>query len=605
MPRPGGGADLPAAIQAADALLAKSQRGERDVIVLTDGQRFGWSDADTMHHWEQLGRQFGASRGEPGASATGGSPVADAPGSPRLWIVNVDPHRNPDPPNWSLDPIRVDFPVIPVQSEVTFHTAIEIHGSAGYDPPKDGLEFDVDGQFVRGVPAPPASDLIKGKIPLTFTYRFAAPGTHLVTLTVKPDAQRDTLPDDNRRDFVVEVTPPMPVVYVDGNPDPAALKTGEQTLLGALALEKDTTPALRVKAVSISEFKPELLAAGPDGGRPRVLVLCNVTGLTEEQRKAVEEFLDDGGGVLATLGGRADKDNFNLNQYRDGQGWLPARLTDAEGDETRPNDAAHVAVADATHPVMDRYRNEPFGGLADARFPKWWKVDLTGKDSRGEARGHPALADRRVPLPGGAPFRGRPRPAQYRAARRLLGHEPDDAAGLRAAGPRSGLLPGRRPLGGVQPAARPADPLPPGQQRPAGRFPPEAADRPGEAAVVRPAVAGHVRGRADAAAARRPGLRRDLREAGVYRLTTPEGGAVTYVSQPDPRESDLTASTEGERAEVAKVVPMQYESDLTKILTARRAPDRADEWGPIFLVVMIALLCAEVWMTRRMVKNRS
>ncbi len=60
MPRPGGGADLPAAIQAADALLAKSQRGERDVIVLTDGQRFGWSDADTMRRWEQLGRQIGA-----------------------------------------------------------------------------------------------------------------------------------------------------------------------------------------------------------------------------------------------------------------------------------------------------------------------------------------------------------------------------------------------------------------------------------------------------------------------------------------------------------------------------------------------------------------
>ena len=82
----------------------------------------------------------------------------------------------------------------------------------------------------------------------------------------------------------------------------------------------------------------------------------------------------------------------------------------------------------------------------------------------------------------------------------------------------------------------------------------------------------------------------ETREAGVYRLTTPEGGAVTYVSQPDPRESDLTASTGGERAEVAKVVPMQYESDRTKILTARKAPDRADEWGPIFLVVMIALL---------------
>ncbi len=97
----------------------------------------------------------------------------------------------------------------------------------------------------------------------------------------------------------------------------------------------------------------------------------------------------------------------------------------------------------------------------------------------------------------------------------------------------------------------------------------------------------------------------ETREAGVYRLTTPEGRIVTYVSQPDPRESELASANDEERAQVAKVVPMQYESDRTKILTARNAPAQADEWGPIFLVGMIALLCGEVWMTRRMVKNRS
>ncbi len=336
----------------------------------------------------------------------------------------------------------------------------------------------------------------------------------------------------------------MPVVYVDGNPDPAALKTGEQTLLGALALEKDTTPALRVKAVSISEFKPELLAAGPDGSRPRVLVLCNVAGLSDEQRKAVEEFLDDGGGVLATLGGRVDKDNYNLNQYRDGQGWLPARLTDAEGDETRPNDAAHVAVADATHPVMDRYRNEPFGGLADARFPKWWKVDLTGKDSRGERAAalhsptgeFPFLVERR-----------------FEAGRVLLSTVPlDDYWGTNLT-----TLPDFVPLvhdlvyylAGARSVEFNLQPGQPIRYRLASNAPPDGFRLKPPIGPEKPLSFGPPT--PDSFAAELTPLPHaalvcdETREAGVYRLKTPEGGAVTYVSQPDPRESDLTASTAG------------------------------------------------------------
>ncbi len=320
MPRPGGGCDLPAAIQAANALLSKSRRGERDVIVLSDGQRFGWSDPMTMQHWRQMGGQIGATHG-----------------SPRLWVVNLDPTRDPDPPNWAIDPLRVDFPVIPVGSEATFHTALEIHGPSAYVPPPEGFSLEIDGKFVRNVAAPPASDLTRGKIPLSFTQRFAAEGVHLVSLIVKPYASRDVLPDDNRQDFSVEVTPPMPILYVDGNADAAQLKTGQQTLLGALALEKDLTPALKATAVSISEFRPELLTAGPNG-RPRVLVLCNVEALTPAQQDGIDEFLADGGGVLATLGGRVDKDAYNQQLYRGGQVWLPAALTGVEGDETRPND---------------------------------------------------------------------------------------------------------------------------------------------------------------------------------------------------------------------------------------------------------------------------
>src|SRR5207302_4546519 len=98
--------------------------------------------------------------------------------------------------------------------EVTFRTDLEIRGKTAYTPPY-GINLEVDGELVRRLEPPPASALAKGKIPLTFTHRFTSEGSHLVSLILEPDppgpSARDTLPDDDRQDYSVEVTPPLPV----------------------------------------------------------------------------------------------------------------------------------------------------------------------------------------------------------------------------------------------------------------------------------------------------------------------------------------------------------------------------------------------------------
>ena len=249
MKRPTGGCDLPAAVQSALATLGKSKRSERDVIVLSDGQKFGWSDPATLDRWQQLARQVGADKPQ-GAAAT----------PPRLWVVNVDPNRDPDPPNWSLPPLRVNRPVVPVGREVTFRTDLEVRGQSGYTPPYS-LSLEVDGEFVRRLDPPPASAaLVKGKIPLAFTHRFATEGSHLVSLIMEPDApgavSRDTVPDDNRQDFAVEVTQALPVLIVDGDADPAPKTRGAFSLRDALSPERDATPA-----VKCASFPSPLLTA--------------------------------------------------------------------------------------------------------------------------------------------------------------------------------------------------------------------------------------------------------------------------------------------------------------------------------------------------------
>src|SRR5262249_20104333 len=94
------------------------------------------------------------------------------------------------------------------------------------------------------------------------------------------------------------------------------------------------------------------------------------------------------------------------------------------------------------------------------------------------------------------------------------------------------------------------------------------------------------------------------RETGVYRLETPESQPVYYVVQPDTRESDLTPCTPDELEKVKEVIKVEYKNERTEMVEAQVSVRVRHEVWWCFLLGLIALLCAEVWMTRRLVKNR-
>src|SRR5437660_1230074 len=86
LPDPSGSCDWPRAVQLAHALLDKSERSERDIILIGDGQRFGWADRQTLNGWEDLASKR----------------LAGEDYKPNLWVVNLDPHRPEKPANWSM-----------------------------------------------------------------------------------------------------------------------------------------------------------------------------------------------------------------------------------------------------------------------------------------------------------------------------------------------------------------------------------------------------------------------------------------------------------------------------------------------------------------------
>jgi hypothetical protein len=556
LPPPRGGCDGPAAVQAAVQLLAKSTAARREVIVLTDGQRYGWVDDTAALAWEQVAGQAGEN-------------------APRVWLVNLDPDRPADPPNRSIAPLRASRSVASVGQNVTFRTALGRHGNG--DLPPGRLRLFVDGKPTGDLP-PPTATGEKGQLPFTIQHRFPAAGAHVIGVQAEPDA----LPGDDRQDFALEVLPQLPVLLVDGDPNPAAGRRGADFLRDALAPARNPNPAVLARVVSSSAFDPADLTrdlAGP-GTVPRVVVLSNVARLTSAQQSAIAGFLDVGGGVLVAPGDRADPHDYNQDLHRDGKGWLPAALSETVGDMNDPAKAAQPLSATFFHPALDLFRDPQPGGLADARLPKYWRLSVPA--------GGTAVAVAR--LIGGAAFLVEKPVGSGRVLQVCVPLENSWRTNLVE-------LPAFAPLAhelvyylaGARSASlnlSPGQPLRYRLPKGAGTTgwvlqPPDGPQRPVEVKDGQ--------------------IVEDASEPGVYELRHPASRTVRYyVVQSDPKESDLTPWTEADRDRLRKYLPtLEFNNDRADIVSGiLRAPHPAELWW-LCMAGVIGLLAAEVWLTRR------
>jgi hypothetical protein len=247
------------------------------------------------------------------------------------------------------------------------------------------------------------------------------------------------------------------------------------------------------------------------------------------------------------------------------------------------------------------------GGLDQARFPRWWKMATPGRHAPGVTVGllrsstanYPFLVERAfqagrvmmcaVPLDNSWATNLPDLPAFVPLAHELIYH----LAGARSAefNPRPGQ-PLRYRVDTIevnlasfklQPPNGPARPLGP-RSGEKDSYPAQVIRQERSAVVV-----------IDGA-----------RETGVYRLETPEGNTVYYSVPPDARESDLTPANEEDRNRVAGIIKgIKYENERGAIVQVWISTEHRQDFWMYFLLGLVALLCLEVWMTRRMVKGRA
>ncbi|MDB5307061.1 MAG: hypothetical protein JWO38_1263 [Gemmataceae bacterium] len=555
LPAPRGSADWPAAVEAAARLL-ESAPDEREIVVLTDGQRFGWADSEALARWEIFSRKL----------------AAEGKSLPRVWVVDTTTDRPATPAGAILKPITANRMVSSAGTAVTFESGIRRSGRPGELP---GLRLEVDGRSVGDVPLPPTA-AGSGDVTVPFSRRFA-PGPHLISLRTETD----------RQDFALDVVPTIPILVVDGETRPDARTFGSDFLRDALAPAKDPSPAFAVRTVPVLQFTSATLTQTEkaQGSAPRVLILANVATLSPEQLAAVERFLADGGGLLVAPGDRVEGDRWNRVAYRNGRGWLPARFVEVVGNELDPLSAQNPRTSAFEHPAVRTFRTELAGGLHTARFPRYWRLEpdpaLPPSAILGPmANGDPFLVEK--PIGGGrvvlaaVPLDNSWRtnlitlPDFVRLSHELVYY----LAGT--TGSVLNLAPGELIV------FRPRDGEPPA---------PVTVSRPDGTSTVIPVRAW-------------PAMFEGTRDPGAYKLTTGNGRVRYFAVRPDPREADLTPADEADRAKVAQLLGrVEYVSTPDDLRARRGRGPVTQEFGGLVLVAVLALLAAELWYSRKLARR--
>jgi hypothetical protein len=414
----------------------------------------------------------------------------------------------------------------------------------------------VDGVEIKTLVLPSNADLKQGQIPLRFERAFKKEGQHVVSLIVDAAPARDALPADNEQHLVVDVVKELPILLIDGD---KKLSPESSSFFLERAFSKQAVPS--------AAFKPSALVG------QAVLVLADVPRLETAQLDAIDRFVAEGGGLLIVAGERvaAEKASFN------GQLWLPAQL----GDIALSKDGMQPDPRTFHHPALELFRAAPDGSMSQVRFGRWWRVAL-GPKNRATPIGK---------LANGDPFLLE---MPYKQGRVILCTTPLD-----------------RRWGSTLPSAVEFPILVhelvyylAGSRTAASTLQHGAPIRLTGAPLHRLTLHTPEIDEKTIDVKNWPWVYPDTGAIGIYRVQGSPGRAWSFVVPPDLRESDLTRCNDDDWRKVRDRLPIAWQAEAARDSSLATQEARREEIWWLFLLAVLAFLCMEVWMTRRLVLAR-
>jgi hypothetical protein len=355
------------ALGVASLVLAEGVHANKQIVVLTDGQRHGWRFGDAGA-WTSLEEAWNS-----------------LPDKPKLLLRRL---QTPDElRNAGIAGITSARTLIGTDRPTRIKVQVENTGSEAVAPGGVTLEIagKPAGREALGLLIPGQSETVE------FLHRFAQPGPQVVTARLD---RADELPDDNRADLVVAPRKKLPVLLVDGRPTGSflaraaghtalALAPAGALLRGSSAGDKFL---MDPKVVSASRLTEDLIEEA------EVVVLADVPRLPTALADTIAGRLANGTGLLVITGPSTEPTFYNSWSGIDGP-VLPLEI----GSEAVDEDGVSPSPATFQHESLELFRDEAKSDLGKAVIRRWRTAsERPGRGVMGAAfsNGDPFVAGR-------------------------------------------------------------------------------------------------------------------------------------------------------------------------------------------------------------------
>ena len=349
-PPPSGSSNLAEATAQAVSMLSRTSNLARDVIVLTDGQARGWSPTDE-NRWARF------------------DDLLEQPAvRPNVWVIDVARHDSPELPNFAVGHLELSRDLTVPDSPVRIKSKVMYSG--GKEAVNRKVFLEVDGQRLAektlNIKLQPA-----GEASVEFEYRPKSIGSQLLSIVLGDE----NLPGDNRADAALSVVPALPVLLIDGDPNPELFRRETFFAKAALSATSNDAPWVKADVQDQANFNTTTLDSYD------VVLLANVSGLTDAQATAVKQFVQRGGGLIVALGDKVNADSYNRLLYEDGNSLLPAQLEMIVRDKTAEDNpdgertGTRVSADSLELPWMRPFDAESGVDFLSTRFESWWVVN--------------------------------------------------------------------------------------------------------------------------------------------------------------------------------------------------------------------------------------
>ena len=343
---PAGSSNLAAGLRQAIQILGRSSNVSREVIVLTDRQKLPWRP-DDVYQWtriEDSKKQMSV--------------------EPRIWVVDVIGEVQ-DRINVAVGKLELSRELTVPEFPIRVRAMIS---QTNTEQRRVTAHFEVDGQ--RIVEKSMALDLpVNGEGSVEFEHRFSETGSHLVSVVV----DGDNLPGDDRSDAVIEVADGIPVLVVDGDPQPDPVLSDSFFVTKAFSAVRDT-PWVRADEVSWLDFNSTSFT-----GKAVAWVL-NVPTLTVPQADAIVKFVEEGGTVVFAAGSKTQAGWYPGLPEPLSKKLAPAKLIEVQSDTDLKLGAMRLDSESLKTPWLERFRKEQGVDLTSIRFSKWWRMEPVAGD---------------------------------------------------------------------------------------------------------------------------------------------------------------------------------------------------------------------------------